>query len=404
MIEGLRILDADRHVFEPSDVWDRYLEPPYHGRVESFGAPVYADAVEAGTGASADLVVRRVDGRPVATVDDGRPLTPAEKELAKSRPWKPGGRYATVFADAVAHGFDAASNLRDMDREGVDVAVHFPTFGLYAIWRDDIEPALSAAICRAYNDWLADFCGRDPARLKGVALIPLNDTRLALEELQRATGELGHVGIFWRPNPLRGRHLDHPDYFPIYAAAADLGVPVCVHEGSPTVLPQVAADRFSAFGRHICVHPMEQMIACLTLCAEGVLERFPGLRVAFMESGCGWLPFWLERMDEHWGHYHYGRARPTGEPPSAYFRRQCFISCDPGEGSVGFVAARVGEDHLVTATDYPHPDAVDKFPDRTVGELVRNPELSPATKRKILWDNPARLYGLGSFAAAARPA
>src|SRR5262249_18721766 len=123
----------------------------------------------------------------------------------------------------------------------------------------------------------------------------------------------------------------------------------------------------------------------------------------FMESGCGWLPFWLERMDEHWGHYHYGRARPTGEPPSAYFRRQCFISCDPGEGSVGFVAARVGEDHLVTATDYPHPDAVDRSPGRTVGECARTPGLSPAPKAKILWDNPARVDGIGGSPAAARP-
>jgi predicted TIM-barrel fold metal-dependent hydrolase len=106
--------------------------------------------------------------------------------------------YRFVFADAVAHGFDPASNLRDMDREGVDVAVLFPTLGLYIIWDDGIEPGISAAICRAYNNWLAEYCSHNRPRLNGVALIPLHDTGLAVEELRRAKNELGLSGIFWR--------------------------------------------------------------------------------------------------------------------------------------------------------------------------------------------------------------
>jgi uncharacterized protein len=167
-----------------------------------------------------------------------------------------------------------------MDREGVDVAVLFPTLGLYIIWDDEIEPGISAAICRAYNNWLAEYCSYNRARLRGVALIPLHDTRLAVEELRRAKNELGLSGIFWRPNRLKGRTFGHPDYFPIYEVASELGVRVCVHEGARTVMAQAGSDRYSPFGRHVACHPLEQMLAALTFSADGVLERFPELKVA----------------------------------------------------------------------------------------------------------------------------
>ncbi len=375
MKDGFAVIDADRHIMEPEDLWDRYMEPAFRGRVAI------------GPGGT----TRQVDGKLVSD----NILLPGGGGMTRPQ------RYREVFADAVTHNFDPASNLRDMDREGVDVGVLFPTLGLYMTWSDDIDPALQAAMCRAYNNWLAEYCSYHPQRLKGVCQLPLLDTAASVAELRRAVEELGLVGIFWRPNPLRGRKLDHPDYLPIYEAAADLGVPVCIHEGARTVLPQAGSDRYSAFGRHVACHPLEQMLASLTYCADGVLERFPTLKVVFLESGCGWLPYWLERMDEHWGHPSHGAARTTPEPPSFYFKRQCWISCEAGEELVRTVVEHVGDDYLVLATDYPHPDVVETFPDRTVGDLVRNPTLSEATKRKILWDNPARLYGIREAPPAA---
>jgi len=309
--------------------------------------------------------------------------------------------YNNAFADAVASNFDPASNIRDMDREGVDVAVLFPTLGFYVMWADFIEPPLAAAIARAWNDWAHEYCSHNPERLKSVFLIPLQDPKLAVEELKRAVNELHLSGIFWRPNVLCGRSLSSPDYFPIYETAQDLGVPVCVHEGARTILPQAGSERYSAFGRHVACHPFEQMLACLNLCADGVLERFPDLKVGHLESGAGWAPFWLERMDEHWEHYSHGRSAVTKEEPSFYFKRQCFISGEAGEELLDVVAEHVGDHVLVMATDYPHPDAADKFPDRTVGDLTQNPELSDDLKRKILWDNPARVYGIEAPVTAA---
>src|SRR6266536_900999 len=140
------------------------------------------------------------------------------------------------FADAYANKFDPASNIRDMEREGIDVSVLFPTIGLYIMWRDDIDPELSAAICRAYNTWLADYCDYDRKRLYGVMLLPLQDPARAVEELKYAREKLGLVGIFWRPNKFCGRTFASPDYYPIYETASDLGVTVCVHEGARTIL------------------------------------------------------------------------------------------------------------------------------------------------------------------------
>jgi predicted TIM-barrel fold metal-dependent hydrolase len=386
---GFPVVDADRHIIEPADLWDRYIEPAYRGRVRLEGP---------------QQSWRYVDNELVSDAFKLPEIREPVANIEGTRIFGGDPKYVAAFGDAIAAGFDAPSNLRDMDREGVDVGVLFPTIGLYIIWKSDIDPQLSAAICRAYNNWLAEYCRADPSRLKGVALLPLQDTQLAVAELRRAKQELGLVGIFWRPNPVQGRKLDHPDYLPIYETAAELGVAICVHEGARTILPQAGNDRYSEFGRHVACHPLEQMLACLTYCADGLLERIPELKVGFLESGCGWLPYWLERMDEHWEHYSLGRARTTKEPPSYYFKRQCFISCEAGEELVGTVAEHVGDDYILLATDYPHPDAVEKFPERTIGDLVRNADLSDETKRKILWDNPARFYGLTEVPATAKAA
>ena len=377
MRDGFKVIDADRHVLEPSDLYARYLPEKFRGRVRIEGP---------------NQTVRYVDGEPVSDSErrPGRVTQDFGYIFSSSQRWR------ETFADALAARFDPASNLRDMDREGIDVSVLFPTLGLYIMWRDNIDPELSAAICRAYNSWLAEYCSYDKKRLHGVALIPLQDPARALTELRHAREKLGLVGIFWRPNKLCGRTLSSPDYFPIYEAASELGAVVCVHEGARTVLPQAGADRYSEFGRHVACHPLEQMLACLSLCADGVLEKFPRLKVAHLESGCGWVPFWLERMDEHWEHESHGSARTTKEKPSFYFKRQCWVSCEAGEELAPVVVEHVGADYLVVATDYPHSDAIGKFPELTVGALSANDKLSVETRRKILWDNPARLYGLGA--------
>jgi predicted TIM-barrel fold metal-dependent hydrolase len=364
------VIDADRHIMEPATLWSRYLEPRFRERV------VISDRTW--------LFADEIDGQPVTL----------EGPHADAPPFFTDEHYMAELRDAVENEFDASSNLRAMDREGVDVAIHFPTAGLVMTWRDGFDPELSCAMCRAYNNWLADFCATDRARMRGIAILPVQDIAGAVQELRRVKSELDLVGAFLRPNPLDGRALSDPYYFPLYEAASELAMPILIHEGSATTLPRLGRGRCSSFGLHIVEHPFEQMVACLAFCGDGVLERFPELKVGFMESGCGWVPFWLERMDEHWEHYELGRNRVTTLPPSEYFKRQCFVSCEGEERLIGSFLELVGDDLLVTATDYPHPDVVGKFPERTMGDLLNRADLSDEVKHKIVFNNPVRLYGL----------
>jgi len=141
---------------------------------------------------------------------------------------------------------------------------------------------------------------------------------------------------------------------------------------------------------HIISHPFEQMFAMMSLICGGVLERFPRLKVGFMEAGCSWAPYWLARMDEHFAHRKLGPQMPIKMRPSEYFERQCLVSCDPGDHTIPLAIAGIGAHKIAFATDYPHFDsaggAVNAF------ESVHG--IAEADRRRILWDNAARFYGL----------
>ena len=362
------------HVMEPGDLWEKYIDPAFRDRApRDAGAP----------GVVADLRLE-VAGRVMPKTFRG----PAERYQ------KMKAQVADRYQDAAAAGFDAPSQLRAMDREGLDLAVLYPTRGLFAAAVDDLDPEVAAAICRAYNDWLARFCAADPSRLYGAALISLHDPDLAIAEARRAVEQLGFRGVFMRPNPIRGRNLHDPLYDPFWAAVEQLGVPVGFHEGLGPYLAQVGSDRFANhLMGHMCSHPMELMMASLSLIAGGVLERFPKLTVAFLEGNCGWLPWWLWRMDEHYEWLGHLDAPELTMKPSEYFRRQCFISTDCDETPLRSVIQEFGDDCIVFSTDYPHGDS--KYP-RAVESFLDLPGVSAESKRKILWDNPARLYRLAS--------
>jgi len=367
-----KIMDADGHVMEPAGMWQRYIAPAFRER--------------------APRIVRGADGRSRITVaglacprDEGpNSISPAMREVFNAR--------IQEAAGAAAPDYSPPAQIRAMDAGGVDVAFLYPTQGLYTASIDTLDPDLAIAVCAAYNDWLKEFCAHAPDRLKPVAmLVALHDPSLAVAEAERVAAA-GFRAVFIRPNPVRGRRLDDPAYEPLWTTCERRGLAVGVHEGQGALLPAAGADRFDTFFQsHAASHPMEQMLAMLALIGGGVLERHPGLRVAFLESGCGWLPYWLWRMDEHWEQCR-GIA---GEPdlplaPSEYFRRQCWISCEPDEPYIGRVLDLIGEDRLLFASDYPHPDH--KWP-ATVDSMLAMP-IPDAAKRKVLWDNPAALYGL----------
>jgi predicted TIM-barrel fold metal-dependent hydrolase len=345
VIDDLSILDADAHVVEPGGLFDRWCPA-------------------------------------------GTPM-----DLPDTTPMQPCGDLALI-ADQLEHGFDPPSYLRAMDAQGIDGAVVYPSIGLFVPFQPELTGAESAAACAAYNDWVAGWCGHDPGRLAGIGILPMADLDLAAAEAQRI-GERGLVGALVRPNHLYGRTLSAPDNDPVYAALAGAGVVLAIHEGLGLRGPTIGSDRYAGFGpRHACSHPLEQMTAMAGLFLEGTLDRHPDLRVAFLESGTGWLPYWLHRLDEHWEWLGDTECAAVERRPSDVFAGQCIISSEADDALVGATIARVGADHVVWASDFPHPDAI--FPGAPAAFLQECEEQGVAREdaAAVLWQTPLAFYGL----------
>ena len=360
---GCAVIDADGHVVELPTIWPEYLDPAFRDRAPRFGLDESGRA-----------------GIRVGDAWTGR----LGVELTRATS---GG----IGRAALAGGWDPKQRLVDMDAEGIDAAVLFPSMAFFFCETSDL--ALDAALCRAYNDWLADYCRPAPDRLFGVTLLPLRDVELSVRELERATERHGFRGAFFRPNPYAGRSIHDPAYEPLWACAESLGVAVTVHEGLSDSLPTLARERFeNPLALHALSHPFEQMAAVSGLLMSGVIERHPRLRFAFLEAGCGWLPYLLDRLD---GHYETWRSSfPELQlRPSESFTRQCFVSCEPDEEETAHVVERFGDGCVAWASDYPHPDA--RFPGVLETTLETLSELPPDARARVLGGNASRLFGIG---------
>jgi uncharacterized protein len=384
MRDGLRIADADRHVVEPIAMWREHLPPelrqhaPYHAAIDE---PLAAR-------------VERLGGRallapPPMPMLAGRPLYSRMTERA----WMEMAWSARARASELDQLETPDAHLREMDREGIDIAYLLPTYAMLILGRDDLAPELALGFSRAYNQWLLGFCARDPARLRAVALAcPHAPDRMAAEVA--AALDSGMAGGVMRPNPVGGRRLAHPAYAEFWAECERRRAGVILHEGTHADLPAAGADRFeSRFALHACSHPMEQMMALLDLIEGGVLERHPALRVAFLEAGCGWLPYWLWRLDEEYAHLAGEVRENVRMPPSAYFRRQCLIAAEADEPLLPEVIRLVGEQSLLFGTDFPH---LDHDEGQVAGALALRGAVPESALRRMLWDNAA-----GFFAPAA---
>ena len=361
-----RVIDADGHVLEPLSAFAG-LPADQQLRVERDS--VGLDHVSVGA-------------QEIVTVSLGFLGSPGSRmeDLAHSR----------TYEEAQPGGFDATLRLADMDTEGIDVAVLYPSIGLN-FWAVE-DPPTAVALARAYNDWLAGYCEADRSRLYGAAMLPLQDPAAAVTELRRAHAELGFPAAFVRPNPCLGRTLSHPAFEPLWTAAEELGVAIGIHEGSSNTIETLGMDRpFNPLILHAVSHAFEQMLACAQLMVFGVMDRHPDLRFAFLEAGGGWAPYWLYRLDEQL-HGFGGFSPDLRLRPSEYFARQCWVSFEVDEPTLPALVPFVGEDRIIWGSDYPHHDAT--FPG-AVKELRQVIEPLPEEVRvKVLGDNAAALYGL----------
>jgi predicted TIM-barrel fold metal-dependent hydrolase len=366
------VVDADSHILEPVDLWENYME---NRELLPLAPKFYNDENGDQQVSLEGYIPPRKSGMGMG----GRNVDKKWGQEIKNQRWE----------EQQPGGFAPEPRIQDMDREGVDIAMLYPTVGLRYTGVKSTE--LAAALCRAYNNWQADYIKQFPQRLIGIGAVPFQEPELAVKEMHYVVEKLGFKGVFTRPNPLRGRNLDHPDYDIIWQTAQELNCPIGIHEGGfmPTI-PAVGADRFDNFVyRHMASHPMEQQLSCMCLIFGGVLERFPGVKVVFLESGGGWLPYWLERMDEHHGRMGWMISN-CKLSPSEYFRRQCLIQVPSEEKSLAMVTELIGEDHICWGTDYPHFDC------NWSGAVnwMRQSDLPATAIPKILGENAIRFFNL----------
>lgn len=362
MLKGYQVIDVDGHVMEPETLWKTHLEPEFQQDQPTF---------------------QRGGKRLYKGEEASWKLAPIISEIFA----KKSELYYKEYKDA---GWSPESQVKAMDRMGIDVSFLYPTAGLYMWFFPNMEAPMATAVARAYNNWLHDFCQYEPKRLRPVAGIALNDPELAVMEVRR-TSALGFKAVFVRPNLINGRTLGDPAYEPFWAECERLGVAVGVHEGAHARLNVAGADRFNTdFAIWCCSHPLEQMMAFLAVLDGGVLERHPKLKYGILEAGCGWLPYWLWRLDERWENVAPEVADNVKMKPSEYFRRQCWISVESDEPYIGDLVKHIGEDRILFASDYPHPDHKPELTDEMV---AFEKTLGKRVLTKILLDNPRAFYG-----------
>jgi hypothetical protein len=289
---------------------------------------------------------------------------------------------------------DPTERLRLLDAEGIDAAVLYTTVGL--LWEAELEDAeLSQAYTRAYNRWICEFC-RDSPRLVPTAHLSLSDPAAAAAELERAVGD-GAKGAYVAPFTHDRRPLGHPDNDAVFAAAQDLDVPFAIH---PTFEPQwTKGDRMGTWENVKQLRLLASVSASdgvrqqfTTLFDYGVFDKFPRLRVIVLESGGGWIGYWLDRIDAVYGHTFIGTRVPLDHKPSDYFRDRVWISCDPDERTIPALAHRFGADRFLWASDFPHADHTPEY-------LTDLDELATAfddekDRRRFLGDNARELFDI----------
>jgi hypothetical protein len=369
------IIDADGHTQIPQEVFDNYLDKEFFRNRPRF-----------------------------VTFDDGRGFYIIEgRVVTKPFGWGPGtpGSIANKTPTLGVKDLDLSNvpgRLADLDLEGIDLQVIYPNV-LMSI--NSLEHAgLATAISRAYNTWISERCAQGGGRLRFAAIVALQDPKAAAEELTRAVKSLGAVGVMVT-GTIGTRTLDHPELYPFWEAVEQLDVGVGVHTVTG-MYPTVGQELFDHFwGAKAVSMPLTLTTAMVSLVGGGIVDLFPKIRFGLLETGCGWLPYWVERMDEmhergerdprmYDGVLNRKRPKSRIKPSELFAEGRMVVSCEPGEIMLPAVINAVGDKCIMYASDYPHGDS--KWPE-TVSR-VRAAGFSNETQNRILGENSARLYNL----------
>jgi predicted TIM-barrel fold metal-dependent hydrolase len=374
--DGYKIFDSDTHVGPLMNVLDQFMTDAERKKLEGWSEFKSVNKKGDITYVRGQRRYRRKLGTAKADTNPAGYMA-GFTGVAKKREVSP-------LVDA-----DARERIKDMDFEGVDVNLTLPS-GWFGTWLSTDDVALEAGMYRAYHRWMEAYCGQFPGRLGGVILACGRDIKSAVEEIHRWGKSRWAWGVM--PYAPYGMPLDHPDFEPVWAAAAEHDLAITLH--TFTVMPPYApggTDNWeNLFLQRSASHPWCGMRNMASLIGSGLMDRYPKLRIGTLEAGHGWLPFWMARIDEH------ARTIRSEIPdlkmmPSEYVMSgRYFQSIEIPEGLklTNAVIDLVGEDVLMYASDYPHGES--HFPESV--DLVLDWDMPRARKNKLFWDNAVKLY------------
>jgi predicted TIM-barrel fold metal-dependent hydrolase len=324
-----RIFDCDSHVFEPADIWTKYLDPEY--RVLARSAFYYESNGHA----------------PATVILNGRPARPLSANgINRQAIWRPGmtpeqigGLDPNVVHPINPGAREPEARLADMDAMGVAAALLLPT--LFSEYYPLVEnPDVAWALARAYNDWIADFASVSPERFVATAVLPMQSPGLALHELARVAAN-GFRAVVVRPSYFNQRFPNHRDYDAVWAEIERLGVAACIVPSAGATNPEWTSmgSYIERVAAHLRIgHPVAEAVAPMmdsatlltAFCFFGHLERYPRLKVAFLHGGASWLPLVLEKSETYlW--LMSSTQDVTLEPEELFFERPSLIGFDTWE-------------------------------------------------------------------------
>ena len=312
-----RYIDVDGHILEPADLWVQYIEPKFRDRALKI--------LEDDNG----LEYLSVDGKP-SWFAQGGTLGAVGAIGQDVEPFLEPGHIK--WEDALLPGgYDPHERVKVMDTERIDQTLVYPSLGL--VWESDCtDPRLAAANCRAYNDWVFDFCKPYPDRLIPVTHIPTLDVEEGVKELRR-TARLGTKAALISGACPAGRALGGAYYDPLWKEAEGLDIPVTLHPSSgPGHVPSYLYPNLEDVTAWwiFLVSAEDVKLQFSTFFNEGTFERFPRLKLVVLESGTGWLVPWVDRMDDKFEVN--GFTTPMKMKPSEYFQPGRFYCSFGGSG------------------------------------------------------------------------
>jgi predicted TIM-barrel fold metal-dependent hydrolase len=293
------------------------------------------------------------------------------------------------FEDVHTGGYDPEQHMVDMKIDGVAGEVLYPSQGLFYFKVQDTK--LQEAIFRTYNDWLAEFCSTNPQRLKGLAMISLDDVQAGIREMHRAA-KMGLCGAMISEYPAEARRYLEPEYEPFWAAAQDLYMPLSLHtatkrEGKPTGSYQRTLHDASR-------RATKAFLPAVSMCDmifAGVFERYPKLRLAIVEFELSWVPYVLTNMDYCYRERHeeaFYRFKNQMKPSDFYYQN---VALSFQEDDIG-VRLRdvIGVANMMWGSDYPHSESTFPRSREVLDEILQG--VPEDERAKVVGLNTAKWY------------